>query len=77
MAERNLDARKQAGELVIRQGEKAGCLKREALRVMREWVTPAQFAPEDVYRTPSGGRACRSGGRPRRQQHSAGAASGG
>ena len=50
MAERNLDARKQAGELVIGRGERDGYLERETLRVMREWVTLAQFVPEDVYR---------------------------
>lgn len=50
MAERNLDARKQAGELVIGRGERDGHLERETLRVMREWVTLAQFVPEDVYR---------------------------
>lgn len=50
MAERNLDARKQAGELVIGRGERDGHLERETLRVMREWVTLAQFTPEDVYR---------------------------
>jgi hypothetical protein len=50
MAERNLDARRQAGELVIGRGERDGYLERETLRVMREWVTLAQFVPEDVYR---------------------------
>jgi hypothetical protein len=50
MAERNLDARKQAGELVIERSEWGGYLERETLQVMREWVTLAQFAPEDVYR---------------------------
>jgi hypothetical protein len=50
MAERNLDARKQAGELVIGRGERDGHLERETLRVMREWVTLAQFTPEEVYR---------------------------
>ena len=50
MAERNLDARRQAGELVIGRGERDGHLERETLRVMREWATLAQFMPEDVYR---------------------------
>ncbi|WP_203614088.1 hypothetical protein [Streptomyces sp. SID13726] len=50
MAERNLDARRQAGEPVIGRGEKDGHLERETLRVMREWVTLAQFVPEEVYR---------------------------
>jgi len=50
MAERNLEARKQAGDLVIGPGERHGYLERETLRVMRDWVTLAQFVPEDVYR---------------------------
>jgi hypothetical protein len=50
MAERNLDARKPAGEPVIGRGERDGHLERETLRVMGEWVTLAQFTPEDVYR---------------------------
>ena len=50
MAERNLDARKQAGEPGIGRGEWGGQLERETLRVLREWVTLAQFTPEDVYR---------------------------
>jgi hypothetical protein len=50
MALRNLDARQQAGELVIRQGEWEGHVERETLRVMQEWVPLAQFVPEDTYR---------------------------
>ncbi len=49
MAEDILAAREKAGELVVPPDEWALRLEEEALRVMREWVPLAQFAPEDVY----------------------------
>ncbi|UQU64736.1 DUF1963 domain-containing protein [Couchioplanes caeruleus] len=50
MAEKNLEARKRAGELVIRPGERDAYLERETLRVMREWLPLAQFVPDEVHR---------------------------
>ena len=49
MAQDNLDAREKAGELIIRPDENDLRLEHEALRVMREWVPPAQFVPDEVY----------------------------
>jgi hypothetical protein len=49
MARDNLEARQKAGELVIPPDESDLRLEEETLRVMREWVPLAQFAPEDVY----------------------------
>lgn len=50
MAEGNLEARENAGELVIPPDEADPYLERETIRVMREWVPLAQFVPDDVYR---------------------------
>ncbi|MFG3553881.1 DUF1963 domain-containing protein [Micromonospora sp. NPDC047557] len=50
MADKNLDARQKAGELVIAPGGRDLHLEVEALRVMREWVPLVQFVPDSVYR---------------------------